>query len=321
MGVADRTPPTAEEYLAYKERFSNWGRWGEDDRFGTLNHITDERRAAAAGLVREGHTVSLAHPLQKEPSRRNPVPAQHYMMFNYRGSRDYIGVAFHGRVNTHIDAFCHIFTSDGRMYNGHPASAVTSSGAQHGSIDDWRGGIITRGVLYDIPRLKGVDYLDAESPVQAWDLADAAEAQGVEPQAGDAVLVRCGREPYFEAHPNVYLDGAPASYYEDGELVGTPGVHPSALEFLHEHDAALLGWDFLDAGGLGYPPPFEGDPRSVPVHEIAIPYMGLPLLDNVALEELAAACAERGRWEFMLVIAPLVVEGGTGSPVNPLAVF
>ena len=321
MGVADRTPPSVEEYLAYRERFSNWGRWGDDDRLGTLNHISEEARRHAASLVREGRTISLAHPLDATPSRRNPQPAQHYMMIGPRGSRDYIGVAFHGRVYTHIDALCHIFTGDGRMYNGRPVSDVTTDGAASCSIDDWSEGIVTRGVLYDIPRLRGGDHIEVDAPVHAWDLADAAEAQGVEPRAGDAVLVRCGKDAFLAAHPQIQLQNRPSRYELNGEHVKTPGVHGSVVEFLYEHDAALLGWDFLEVSDQGYPPPVAGDPRSSPVHDIAIPYMGLPLVDNMNLEAVAETCAALGRWEFLFVIAPLIVEGGTGSPVNPLAVF
>lgn len=321
MGQTNRTVPTPEEFFAYRERFNNWGRWGDDDALGTLNHITDEVRRSATQSAMEGQTVSLANPIGVEGGPRNPMPAQHLVQINPRGSRDYIGLIFHGRVNTHIDAFCHFFSADGHMYNGVPTSEVTSYGANFGSIDQWRQGIVTRGVLYDVPRLKGVKHLEVGDAVHSWDLADAAEAQGIEPRAGDAVLVRSGKAPFYEAHPDLQLQGSPAQWMEHGVAVSTPGVHASALEFLYDTDAALLGWDFLEASNQGYPAPFDADPRSTPVHEIALPHMGLPLLDNMALEEVAEACAARGRWDFLFVVAPLVITGGTGSPVNPLAIF
>lgn len=321
MSLSDRTPPTVEEFLGYREQLSNWGRWGEDDELGTLNFITAERRREAAMQVRDGRSVSLSVPVATVAGHRNPTPAQHYVMHAPRGSRDFIGLIFHGFTNTHIDGLCHVFGSGGVMYNGRPASAVSSAGAAAGSIDHWREGIFTRGVLYDIPRLRGQDFVGADEPVHGWDLQDAAAAQGIEPRPGDAALVRSGKEPFLQAHPEISLLGQPATYQANGEVVKTPGVHASALEFLYETDAALLGWDFLDAAQQGYPSTIESDPKATPLHQIAIPYMGLALLDNMQLEDLAATCAELGRWEFLFVVSPLVVTGGTGSPVNPLALF
>ncbi|HJM75482.1 MAG TPA: cyclase family protein [Dehalococcoidia bacterium] len=304
MSLADRTPPSADEYLAYKERFSNWGRWGGDDQLGTLNHITEETRRAAAGLVSTGRTVSCSNPLAVTPGPRNANPAQHFMRLTDWSCTDYIGVSYHGFVNTHIDALCHIYTPDGQLYNGRPSSEITSNGARTNSIDEWSGGIVTRGVLYDIPRLRGTDHVTVDAPVHGWDLEDAAKAQGIEPRAGDAVLIRSGAAPFWDANPDFQFSFPPNS----------PGVHASVLEFLHGTDAALLGWDLQEAGG-------QDLPGRIVVHEVAIPYMGLPLLDNADYEELAEVCAELGRWEFQLVIAPLVVVGGTGSPANPIAIF
>jgi kynurenine formamidase len=306
MTLSTRTPPTAEEFLAYKERFKNWGRWGADDEFGTLNFITSDVRLAAARLVTEGSSVGCGNPLAITPGPRNPNPAQHFMRFGPTGSSDYIGVSYHGMINTHIDALCHIWTGEwGEMWNGRPSSDVTPAGSKSNSVDHWRQGIVTRGVLYDVPRFRGAPYVEVGHPVHGWELADIAQTQGVEPRTGDAVLVRSGYDPYFEANPNQGF-GFPRS---------TPGVHASALEFLYETNAALLGWDLQEAGGQ------QDYPARIAIHEVAIPYMGLPLLDNATFEALAAKCAEVGRWEFMLVVAPLVVVGGTGSPVNPIAVF
>ena len=305
MSLADRTPPTAEEFEAYKQRFSNWGRWGAEDEFGTLNFITEETRRTAAALVESGRSVSCAMPLAVTPAPRNPNPAQHFMRFGPTGSSDYIGVSYHGYVNTHIDALCHMWTGEhGEMYNGRPSSDVTPTGSKSNSVDRWRDGIVTRGVLYDVPRFRGEAYVSVDRPIHGWELSDVAAAQGIEPRAGDAVLVRSGLDPFFAAHPDFAHTSPP----------GTPGVHASALEFLHATDASLLGWDLQEAGG-------QGLPARIPIHEVAIPYMGLPLLDNTNFERLAEVCAELGRWEFMFVVAPLVVRGGTGSPVNPIATF
>jgi kynurenine formamidase len=309
MSLADRTAPTNDEFEAFKERFSNWGRWGDDDELGTLNHITSDVRKAAASLVQEGRSVSCASPLATTPGPRNPNPAQHFMRIGAWGSMDYIGVSYHGYANTHIDALCHIFTADGKMYGGRSSQEVTSNGARSASVDHWREGIVTRGVLYDIPRLRGTDFIALDEPVHGWDLEDAAKAQGLEPQPGDAVFIRTGRDPYLEANPD-------SGNAVPGEPLPAPGTHASALEFLYEHDASLLGWDFLEAADQGYSSGVGG-----PIHQVAIPYMGMPLLDNANFEDLGRTCDELGRWEFQLVIAPLIVIGGTGSPVNPVAVF
>ncbi len=307
MSLADRTPPTVDEYRAYKQRFSNWSRWGGDDQLGTLNHIAEETRRTASALVRDGRTISLANPLATAAvatGARNPTPADHRMNVGAGGCGDYIGVSYHGFINTHIDALCHIFSEDHQLYNGRPASDVTEQGAKNNSIERWRGGIVTRGVLYDVTRHRGVDYVTLDEPVHGWELQDIATTEGITPRSGDAVLVRAGASAFWAANPDFEPPWR------------APGVHASALEFLYETNAALLGWDLMEAPGQeAYGAP------ALPIHSIAIPYMGLPLLDNANFEELAAACAELGRWEFLLVIAPLVVNGGTGSPVNPIAIL
>lgn len=307
MSLADRTAPTVDEYNAYKQRFSNWGRWGADDQLGTLNHISEATRRAASALVREGRTVSCARPIATAAvmsGARNPTPADHRMNVGPGGCGDYIGVSYHGFINTHIDALCHIFTADKQLYNGRLASDVTEDGAKNNSIEHWRGGIVTRGVLYDVPRHRKTDHVTFDAPVHGWELQDIAAVEGVTPRNGDAVLVRMGTTAFWAANPDF-----------DQPWRG-PGLHASALEFLYEMNAALLGWDLMEAPGQD-----EYGAPALPIHSIAIPYMGLPLMDNAIFDDLAVACAELGRWEFLLVIAPLVVNGGTGSPVNPIAIL
>lgn len=311
MALAERTPPTSEEFRGYRERFSNWGRWGDDDQLGTLNLVTPEVRAAAAATVKDGHSVTLSYPLATEPGPENAEPVQHEMRLDDDHCSDFIGIAYHGRANTHLDALCHVYTrAQGQLYNGYESSEhITPEGATTLSVDHWRGGIVTRGVLYDIPRLRGVEHVPADEPVHGWELADAAAAEGVQPRPGDAVVIRSGAGPFKASHPN-FPEG-----YDDPTR---PGVHASCIEFLHANDAALLVWDLMDA-------PMLNDDGSVlqpsPMHRLTIPYLGLPLVDNAQLEDIAEACARAGRWEFMLVVAPLVVTRGTGSPVNPIAVL
>ena len=315
MSIADRRPATVEEYRAYRERFHNWGRWGADDQFGTLNHITPEVRRNAAALVTEGRSISCANPWQtavvQPDSHRNARPAQFEMSLNPGGSGDFIGVYYHGFVTTHIDALCHMFTSDQwsaerQLYNGRPASRVTTERAETNSIDNWRDGIVTRGVLYDIPRMRGQAHVQDGEPVEGWDLDDFARQHGITPRPGDAVLVRSGLDAFWAGH---------SGFVQQYPPLNTPGVAVSALEFLYDTSASLLAWDLQEASHQ------EQYGEGTPLHRIAIPHMGLPLLDNANFERLAEVCAETGRYEFMFTVAPLVVLGGTGSPVNPLATF
>ena len=312
MGLEDRRPPSPKEYAAYRERFSNWGRWGENDELGTLNFVTPAKRVEAASLVRDGRSISLSRPLDTHASPANPYPAHHFVAVGDSGGMlDYFGLFIHGVTNTHIDAFCHLATEAGdTYYNGARMGPGHMPVTRTGTIEHWRHGVVTRGVLYDIPRLRGTDFVAPGEPVHGWELADAAAAQGVTPASGDAVLIRCGADAYFRQTAGPQAFAFPA------------GVHASAVEFLYETEAALLCWDFQDAptADQGIPNP-GGFPMALHVHHILLPYMGMPIIDNADFEALSQACAALGRWTFQFVTAPLVLEGGTGSPVNPLAVL
>lgn len=313
MGRQDRRPPTQAEYDGWRSQFSNWGRFGPDDELGTLNHVTPDVRRNAAALVREGKSLSLSRAIDTHAGPRNPYPAHHMMAVGHSGGlADYVGLFIHGFAHTHLDALSHIPTADfAAFYNARPRNPDTTLpvGPTSG-IDQWRDGIVTRAVLYDIPRLRGVPCVRAGEPVHAWDLDDAARRQGVEPRAGDAVVIRSGLDASLAAEPAGAGFSSPA------------GVHASVLEFLWETKASMLVWDMLEAptADQGLANPID-IPVAVHVHCIAIPYMGLPLLDNAQLDPLAEACARSGRYEFMLVVAPLVIPGATGSPVNPIAVL
>jgi kynurenine formamidase len=312
MSLADRRPPTEAEYDEYRTRFCNWGRWGADDELGTLNFVDDGVRRSAAGLVRQGRSVSLARPLDTRAGPANPYPAHHFQpMPGTGGMLDYVGMFIHGLVLTHIDALCHLPTAAGRLWNDKPMTDTRMPGTHSGTVDFLREGIVTRGVLYDVPRHRGRDFVAPGQPVHGWELEDVAAAQGVEPRPGDAVLIRSGYDPYWAAQ-----DHSPG-------FQSVTGVHASSVEFLYQHDAAILLWDFQDAptADQGIPNPGGRSPVALHVHHIVLPYMGMPIVDNAQLEDLAACCAELGRWEFQLVISPLYLPGATGSPVNPLAVF
>jgi kynurenine formamidase len=298
-----RTLPSEQEYFAYSKRFSNWGRWGKEDKLGTLNFIDEEVVRNANQLIKQGRHLSLGRPISNS----------HLSMYFYQRIKwgdggftaafDRISVEYHGYVETHIDALSHAFTIDDTMYNGHPASDVTEKGAKSHGIENWADGIVTRGVLYDIPRLRNEDHITFDRPVQGWELEDFAKKEDIQPRRGDAVIINCGRNDYFKSNPT-----AP------NVLGKKPGLHPSVLEFLYQYDAALLGSDFDEASNHGYSTPY-------PIHAITNPYMGMPTLWNLDLDRLTQACIQSKSWEFVIIIAPLIVVGGTGSAVNPIAIL
>jgi kynurenine formamidase len=304
--------PTKDQLDEMFGSLKNWRRWGPDDERGTLNFLTPARRVAAAARVRSGICVSLSHNLNTQPSGDNPQPVHHHMLASgdardsngiagYEAARDYVGLDIHGLATTHVDALSHMFV-DGEMFGGRPASQVRSDGAQSNTIMTMVDGVVGRGVLLDIPRAAGVDFLDAGAVVTRGDLEAAEAGEGVSVGSGDILVVRWGRGPRRAA--KAVFDGF-------------SGLHPECLPWIHEREVAVLGSD-----GISDPMPFMGTPSwPFPVHQIGITAMGLPLIDNMALDELAAACASEGRWEFLFTMAPLRIERGTGCPVNPIAVL
>ena len=295
------------------EGSKRWGRWGEDDQRGALNLLTQERVRGAVALARDGIVVSCGRPLAVAPAVDNPLPAQHHMTLGgdvgvrrpgLQASADYVGVAFHGMAVSHIDALCHVFV-DGQMYNGFPASDVTSVGARRNSIAAGFDGIVGRGVLLDIPRLRGVAWLEPGDAIGPDELDAACAAQGVAVEAGDIVLVATGRDARRAEHGPW-----------DPNNVGLAGLDAECIPWLGEHDPSVLGSD-----GVSDVLPANPHVWSMPVHQCLLVGMGVHLLDNLHLGRLATACAEQARWEFLFVVAPLQIGGGTGSPVNPTAIF
>lgn len=278
-------------------RLTNWGRWGAADELGTLNYITPEHRRKAAALVRTGRSVSLAREVsvtRTEGIRRGTYE----MMRDEGGSRDFVGMIFHGFAQTHLDALCHAFTPEGKMYNGFPASEVTPQGANKLGVERMAArGVTGRGVLLDISSLKGAP-LAPGTPVSIADLEAAERRQKVRVGAGDILFVRTG-----------------AGFANTRER--RAGLHPECLTWLHERRVALLGGD-----GDNDVAPLAGFERfASAMHSVAIPFMGLPLLDNAELDALSRACGEERRWQFLLTVAPWRFQGATSSPVNPVALF
>lgn len=300
------------ELKALFEQVSNWGRWGDDDERGALNLIGPAEIVAAAKLVRDGRTVSLSRNFPTRPGPENPWPAQHHMLVGgddccipgiegLETTTDFIGIAFHGMASSHLDALCHVF-AQGRMYNGRPAAEVRSTGARFNTVMAAKDGVVSRGVLLDLPRAQGFAYIDAEHMTTVEDLEACEKAQGPRVGKGDVLLIRVGRD-------------VRRARFDDHAVAGHD---PRIAAWLHERQVAVLGGD-----GVHDPIPSNRVHRdwAMPLHMLGLAAMGLHLLDNLDLEPLAAACAELGRWEFQLTLAPLRIEGGTGSPLNPIAVF
>ena len=308
--------PTETELERLFESLSNWGRWGADDELGMLNHLGPQQRMSALQEVRAGRVISLAHDLGVAPSPENPIPAQHHMLAagdarddsgipGYEASRDYVGAHVHGLGVTHIDALCHMFVR-GKMYNDVPASEVRSDGARRNSVLSLSNGVVGRGVLLDIAKLRGVPFLEGNSAIRVEELVAAEDAQALEVRAGDILLVATGRDRR-RAEQGGVLDPAD----------GMAGLHPECLPWLREHEIALLGSD-----GISDPLPGVGTPNwPFPVHQIGITRMGLHLIDNMALGALGVACEEAKRWSFLFSLGVLRVPGGTGCPVNPIALI
>ena len=310
--MADRKLPTDADVRSWIRDRNNWGRWGKDDQLGAMNLVTPAKRVAATRLVRSGRSVSLSRPFPKEPGPNNAYPAQHYMRTVPRGkggfAADYYGIFYHGIASTHIDALCHTW-DEGGMWNGRdPKKEVTFEGATFGGVEHWSEGIITRCVMLDVPRHRGVASVTQDAPVHGWELDEILSKRGVRLEPGDAVAVYSGRDAWQAANPDTPY-GRP---FGGGPNV-RPGLHVSCLPFLRDHDVSLLVWDMLDHLPIGYDIPWA-------VHAALFAY-GVALVNNALLEPTAKACVAEGRDDFMLVIAPLRVVGGTGSPANPLAVF
>lgn len=292
----------------YKE-LSNWDRWGKDDQLGALNLITPEKRRQAAGLVREGTSVSLARNAETVAAPDNPTPFLHEVLATgsepgNQWAMDNFSVNYHGFAHTHIDSLCHLLYQ-GRMYNGYPASEISQAGTRKLSIHNLKTGIFTRGILIDIPKLRGVPYLEPASPIYPDELTAWENRAGVKVSSGDVVFFRTGRwaRRAKEGPWSVEMDGA-------------AGLHASCAKWIRERDVAMVGSDAaLDVIPSGVPG------VSNPIHLLTLNAMGVHIFDNCDLEAVSAACDKLQRWEFLITASPLPVEGATGSPLNPIATF
>lgn len=291
------------------QEVSNWGRWGKDDQLGTLNLITPAKRVQAAGLVKTGRAVSLARNVEKQAAADNNSPFQHTMLSTGKGEgtqwvTDRFTVSYHGFAHTHMDALSHL-VHQGKLYNGFAQSEISDAGVAKLSVHRVKHGVFTRAILMDIPRLRGVKHLEPGTPIYPEELDAWENRAGVKVGAGDVILIRTGKWGRRDAQ------GA-----WDGSKEGLAGLHVSCVKWLRERDVAMLG---SDAAIDVIPSRVAGVPQ--PVHLLALNAMGTPIFDNCDLEEVGRVAEELKRWEFLISAAPIPVEGGTGSPLNPIATF
>src|SRR5437867_3731283 len=303
-GAADdsRAPRNAAEFDELFKSVSNWGRWGTDDQLGSANLVTPAKRKQVAALVKNGTPVSLAHNPLTERAEDNSNPFEHTMLRGF--FMDRYSVAYHGYAHSHIDALCHILYKD-QTYNGYARADVnTEKACTKLGIDNLKNGIVTRGVLVDIPRLRNLPYLEPGTAIYVEDLEAWEKKAGVKIGSGDAVLLRTGRWARREK----------LGPWNVGQSAA--GLHASVAPWIKERGVAFLG---SDAAEDVTPSMVEG--ITLPIHTLMITGLGMNLLDNQDLEALGDTAAKLNRWEFMLTIAPVPVTGGTGFPLNAIAMF
>lgn len=304
---------STEEFTGLMKELSNWNRWGKDDQVGAVNLITPEKRRQAVRLVREGASFSMARNAEISPAIDNPQPivrkttraGKDAPSVGSGGTGDSFFISYHGYVHTHMDTLCH-FLYDGKMYNGYSQHEVTEEGgAAKNSVINYKNGIITRGVLMDMARHKGVDYLEPGAPIYPEDLEAWEKRAKTKVQSGDVMIVRTGRWARRDAR-------GPWSVQQEG----LAGLHMSCAKWMRARDVAILGGDgaqdVLPSGVKGI---------SQPIHLLSIVAMGMPIFDNCDLELIGREAEKRQRWEFLVTASPAAVPGGTGSVLNPIATF
>jgi kynurenine formamidase len=297
----------------FRTEFHRLRRWsGSDtDQRGTLSGLTDQHRLAALAQARTGRAIGLAMPINRYSGPDNSKPALHHMVDlgdveapEPTAHKDFIGLDYHGKATTHLDALCHI-GYEGELFGGvKSGDAISSLGSSWAAVTNMSAGLVLRGVLIDMPVVRSVPWLEPGTAVMTADVLEAERSLGIRIGEYDAVLLRSGHGARKAALGPWNSDNASA------------GFHVEVMSLLAERGVALLGGD---GDSDVRPSPVEG--VHSPIHAMALTGLGMPLLDNLTLEELAAECAAVGRYEFLLMVAPLVIPRGTGSPVNPIAVL
>lgn len=291
--------------LRYVEELSNRGRWGSEDDLGTLNALSAERVADASALIRTGVHVSCARPVGLVHGAAPGRSVLHWMGKSgadnsHTGSgtaTDWVGIPLHGTEYTHIDGHAHCFWN-GEMYNGRSMLSVTTeTGAREGGLEPTFRGIVGRGILIDAVALNDGEPLPAGVAVEASDIESFLKQAGIQLIPGDLMFVRTGNKSTHERN-------------------GLPGLDLSCLPVLHDNQVSVLATDAVSDVF-----PAQHTSMSEPIHTICIASMGMLIIDNCALDELAKQCVINSRYEFFVVVSPIPFRRATGSLVNPVAIF
>ena len=311
-GAASDHLVTQADMDRWKNDLSNWGRWGREDQKGTINLITAAKRKQAAALIKEGFAISLARDGMTEKAIDNPNPYEDVMTAAGGAmAADRISVSFHGYAHTHFDALAHHFFK-GQMYNGYAQQEFVTleSGATRNSVFNDRDGVFTRAILMDMPRLKGVEYLEPGTPIYVEDLEAWEKKAGVKVSTGDALFIRTGR----------WVRRAKLGAWDIGRQAA--GLDASVIPWLRQRDVAIIG---SEAALSVVPIPASSQITDrddyLPVHNFVLVTLGMNVIDDADLERVSEAAAARRRWEFAVTMAPLPLPRATGSPINPTALF
>jgi kynurenine formamidase len=305
----------ANDFRAVGRKLSNWARWGAEDQRGTLNHIGAEQVLAAVACVRLGQVFDLGIEFGPEGpqdgrARKNP---QRVMLqtgleerVNRVGAFRYADdmVVMELQAATQWDALAHVHY-DGVMYNGHDANRIDATGSDVLGVEHMLPGVVGRGILIDVARHQGVDWLDAGHVITPTDFDQTLQAQGTTTLPGDIVLIRTGWRRKF-------LHDRDQAAWKAGE----PGVGLAAAEWCHQRNLAAIGADNFAIEAV----PCEDPLEPMPFHMVALRDMGMPIAEMLDLENLADACSEDRRYEFLFVGSPLRFMGAMGSPTNPVAI-
>ena len=294
------------EFDIIYSQVNNINKWGADDKLGTINYITSQKVLSALKIPSKGTSVSLAFNMVVDSTRINSSTYDHLSKFSYKQNIaehngynwiwDNYEIAYHGFTHSHIDGINHL-SKNGEMYNGITDPSILG-------VDNYKNGIISKGVLIDVPLLHNKEYVEAGYKVTLKDIFDFVNKYNVKIEKGDILLIRTGR--WIEKKIKGDWDFPNKS----------AGIHYNIIPYLSEREIAVLGSDGTNDSN----PPLIKEEGS-PIHMLTIVAMGMPLLDNLNLEELSKKAKEFNKWEFFISLQPLRFEGGTGSPLNALAIF
>jgi len=312
-GNAQNLSEKKKEYDQIFEQISNKGKWGATDKKGTVNYIDSEKILSALKLPQKGVSVSLSFDITVETSQINHSEFDGLTKYDHQANAvefkgydwatDSYTISYHGFTVSHMDGLAHLGQA-GKLYNGYDASKMTPQGFDDLGIEAFNEGIISKAVLIDIPLLRGEDYLEAGTSITIEDILEFEKKYNVKIEQGDIVLVRTGR--WSEKSVNGDWDSSQLS----------AGLNYKVPLLLSERKVSVLGSD-----GTNDVQPSGIEEESSPIHKLTLVAMGMPLLDNLSLEAVAKEAQKQQKWEFFISIQPLRFKGGTGSPVNAIAVF